>query len=186
MNNIEKMRREFEEKIQLAMLENQIETRLANEFGDREICVALVKCKDTLLLCGRNTSIWKNPTLKGVGTLMKAFPVSDKIDLTDNADYVDYKFDVSKASRMIATELQIKWKCKEGEVHVKLNVEDCPKDFLNYFRETSRDVLNDYGQRITIRYKTFAAVDNLKYAGGHEVLRSVATSNAMANYIKSL
>jgi hypothetical protein len=203
MNDLEKMRQEFDKKMQYAQMENQVNEVLKND--GIEISIIGKSCSHKGLL---HVSIHATKGNYGftefrltplqVGAAMINFPVTQKTDINcvdGKLGEVDYKMVVHRYLHEHRTELSIDWISGEYDISVDMYIDDFvdDADFMQFFKIGCRDVDREwtgartrwnYNARHYFRYYTFNGGRITKFQGGRDYQMSDSYANSIAEMFK--
>jgi hypothetical protein len=203
MNDIEKMRQEFEQKVKYAQIENEMNEKLKGDSVEMHIYGnSFGKNKDKLHVgfWGVNEKNWNNDlNPRQIGAIMTNFPVTEQVQVESvqqgTIAQVDYKMHTERSLHMNYTQLNIDWISGEYDIRVSMKIDSFLKDedLMQWFTITYRDVDSDwegpknrwnYDARHFFKYYTFKQGKIVKFRGGYDYQCDPSVSNGIAEMFK--
>lgn len=197
MNDIEKMKAEYEQKIKWAEIENELSKKLPEGTQISIIGKSLTqKGKLQTSIRGENWS--RGLTEQQVGELMLAFPVTEKSRTyvgKDQYSEKEYEMQTHRYLNCPNTDLNISWISGELAISLELKVELCSDEIKQFFTRTSRNVNHEWhGTRArwnkhlrdNFPFYTFAYGHTVKFEGGYHKQVSDSALSDMVEKFKYL
>lgn len=174
MNDIEKMKVEYEQKIKWAEMENELSKKLPKGVRISIIGNSLTqKGKLHTLISSEDWS--RGLTEQQVGELMLAFPVTEKSRTyvgNDQYSEKDYEMQTHRYVHVHYTELRISWISGELDISVDVRLDYCSEEIRQFFiydrRRLNCDELR-YGDKpeTYLQFYTFAYGHVVRFSGGY-------------------
>lgn len=194
MNDIEKMKTEYEQKIKWAEMENELSKKLPEGTRISIIGKSLTqKGKLQTSIRGENWS--RGLTEQQVGELMLAFPVTEKSRTyvgLDQYSEKEYEMQTHRYLHCPHTDLNISWVSGELTISLELKVELCSNEIKQFFTETYRDVNHEwtgpktrFNKQVRDRFHfyTFAYGHIVRFQGGyHKQVSDPALSDIVEKF----
>ena len=145
MNDIAKMRKEFEEKIRLAELENKYNEKLDkygmsvhifSEHADEGRYLASVR---------KNEGSWAELNEEDVQSVLENLPMTDKIRVSaghGKYEMLSYQMETERTPQRPRTLLKIRYIHNELELWIDLPINENNPDLMQYFQTTQRELDN--------------------------------------------
>lgn len=191
VNDIEKMKAEFEEKLALAIKENE----LNKDIDGYALSLDKYNCVHWKVEY-RSGVGFVNPTLPQVADILKRFPMT-KHTLYDKSIELPYVIHSRNSYGDRTPEMSIKWLSGEYELYISLPIDDelCKEFFRISTRETTNcenstfasiQHYDERGRRCRYNVWVFYFLKSQKrYYGGVNLLTDIDEINRIINYIKA-
>lgn len=180
MNDIKKMQAEFEEKLRIAKLENELNRDLEPK-GVRASIFMVKDSKYCVNFYGGD-DVMNKLTPKKLGIIMQAFPMTEQSDISSTRGIlqtVDYVMIAHRYEFVNYSELKMRWNSGWYEVNVELRIDDFMDDgdFAKFFMQTYRESEKPYEvdeERMKVvkspkvMYYTFLLGSVIKFQGGYD------------------
>lgn len=174
MNDIEKMKAEYEQKIKFAEMENELSKKLPEGTRISIIGNSLTQ-KGKLQTSIRSEDWGRGLTEQQVGELMLAFPVTEKSRIyvgKNQYSEKEYEMDTHRCAHVLYTELSISWISGELDISVDVRLDDCSEEIKQFFIRDSRRLDYDelrYGDKpeTYLNFYTFAYGHVVGFRGGY-------------------
>lgn len=194
MNDIEKMKAEYEQKIKWAEMENELSKRLPE--GTRISIIGKSSTQKGKLQTSMRSEDWsRGLTEQQVGELMLTFPVTEKSRTyvgLDQYSEKEYEMQTHRYLHCPHTDLCISWISGELDISLELKVELCSDEIKQFFTRTSRDVNYEWhGTRTrwnkhlrdNFPFYTFAYGSIVRFCGGyHKQVSDFALSDIVEKF----
>ena len=194
MNDIEKMKAEYEQKLKWAEMENELSKKLPEGTQISIIGKSLTQ-KGKLHTSIRSEDWSHGLTEQQVGELMLAFPVTEKSRIyvgQDQYSEKDYEMETHRYIHLPTTDLSISWISGELDISLELKVELCSDEIKQFFTRTSRNVNHEWrGTRTrwnkhlrdNFPFYTFAYGHTVRFYGGyHKQVSDSALSDIVEKF----
>ena len=172
MNDLEKMKAEFEQKLKWAEMENELSKRLPEGCKISIIGDSLTQ-KGKLQTSVRSEDWSRGLTEQQVGELMCAFPVTEKSRVyvgRDQYSEKDYEMTTHRYLHLPHTDLDIQWISGELDISCEIKVDTCSNEIKQFFTKTSRDVNHEWtGPKTRFNKQTRDAFPFWTFAYGHTI-----------------
>lgn len=142
MNDIAKMRAEFEEKIHLAELENQYGADL-EKYGLRISIFSTDKETGRYLASVRKESITDKLTEQDVAVVLNTLPMTEKMNVyvgSDKYEKLSYQMDTERTPSEWRTTLKIKYIHDDLVLWIDLPINEQNEELMQYFTRTQREL----------------------------------------------
>lgn len=193
MKDIEKIKKDFEEKLLFAEIENKYSERLAiGTFVELSIVCQSFTQKGKIHGYFRNVS-----TIQNVGMILSLFPVTEKSRVyigSEKYEQLDYNITVHRYPIESGTECSIAWIHDELDLTIKFFIDENDEDLMQYFKRTERQLeeseYSSFGiQKIQWRkrpfpFLTFNSGSVVKFAGGYHRQKSEGHAACLIETIK--
>lgn len=174
MNDIEKMKAEYEQQIKWAEMENELSKKLPEGTRISIIGKSLTQ-KGKLQTSIRSENWSRGLTEQQVGKLMLAFPVTEKsrIYVGQNQDSEkEYGMQTHRYAHTYYTGLSISWISGELDISVDVRLDNCSDEIKQFFIYDRRRL--DYNElkygdepESYLKFYTFAYGHTVKFLGGY-------------------
>ena len=174
MNDLEKMKAEYEQKIKWAEMENELSKKLPEGTRISIIGKSLTQ-KGKLQTSIRSENWSRGLTEQQVGELILAFPVTEKSRTyvgKDQYSEKEYIMQTHRYAHAYYTELSISWISGELDISVVVRLDNCSDEIKQFFiydrRRLDYDELK-YGDEpeTYLHFYTFAYGHTVKFQGGY-------------------
>ncbi|MBE6244243.1 MAG: hypothetical protein E7108_01810 [Bacteroidales bacterium] len=188
MNDIAKMRKEFDEKIRYAELENDVETRLGIE-GFRIINQSITQRKGLL-----HTHFFNKLEKEQIVKVLKEFPPTEKYKVSGKDIELTYLLKTHRYPTEQNTVLSIAWISGDFDMQVDMNINESDDLLMQYFRPDWYEIDNHdiglfYGavsprQKSMLKRQRFLSFNSgnvLRYVGGYRYQVSEGHATALVS-----
>jgi hypothetical protein len=180
MNDIEKMKAEFERKLKIAKLENE----LNRDLEPKGVRASIFMVKDgryyVKFYGGESDTDILTP--KKLGIIMQAFPMTEQSDISSARGVlqtVDYVMTAHRHEFVDYSELKMRWNSGWYEVNVVLRIDEFMDDgdfaqfFTQTYRESEKPLKVDEERMKVVKspkivYYTFLLGNVIKFQGGYD------------------
>lgn len=193
MNDIEKMKVEYEQKIKWAEMENELSKKLSEGTRISIIGKSLTQ-KGKLQTSIRSENWGRGLTEQQVGELMLTFPVTEKSrTYVGKGQYLekDYEMNTHRYAHTYYTELSISWISGELDISVSVRLDNYSDEIKQFFiydrRRLDYDELR-YGDKpeTYLSFYTFAYGHVVRFSGGYHKQVSDSALNDIVEKFKYL
>lgn len=192
MKDIEEIKKEFEEKLLFAEIENKYSERLVGSNIELNIVNRSFTQKGYIHGFFGNVS-----TTEDVGMILSIFPVTEKSRVyigSGTHEQMDYNIAVHRYPNESGTECSIGWIHDELDLTIKFYIDENDEDLMQYFKRTERQLeeseYSSFGiQKIQWRkrplpFLTFNSGSVVKFVGGYHRQKSEGHAACLIETIK--
>lgn len=202
MNDIAKMREEFEQKIKYAQIENKINEGLEPDGIRISVIGASCTSKDRLHISVRCVNSYtKGLDIRQMGCVLCKLPVTESYrsytGVKGGYVLLPYEMQTHRGGNEFHTSLNVRWISNEFEVWATMSIDEKDEEIMQFFKETTRELTDtevqlycngrtrwNYNRRNFHRFLTFNCGSVVKFQGGYHKQISEGILNSIAETLK--
>ena len=202
MNDIAKMREEFEQKIKYAQIENEMNERLEPHGIKISVIGVSNTNKGKLHISVRCVdSYTKGLDVRQIGCALCELPMTESYrSYTGSKNghvLLPYEMQTHRGANEFQTSLDVRWISNEFDVWATMSIDEKDAEVMQFFKETTRELTDtevqlycngrtrwNYNRRNFHRFLTFNCGQVVRFQGGYHKQVAEGILNSIAEMLK--